>query len=59
MPLYPPVSTGSSAAVPQVVAAGTTYTIPTNTQVTFANQILTNNTAIVLTTGTAAITFVD
>lgn len=48
-----------SIATPQVVANGVTFTVATNTQVTYANTIVVQAGGIVKTEGTAALTYVN
>lgn len=46
-------------AVPQIVANGVTFQLVTNTQVPYANAIVVEAGGIVLTNGTAALTYVN
>lgn len=48
-----------AVATPRLISNGTTWTVPTNTQITHAAPIVTEAGGIGLTVGTATVTWVD
>lgn len=60
MPLFIlPTSSSGTSAIPQVVLAGITLTLATNTQTPISNSIVVQATGIILTVGTACITYIN
>lgn len=50
-------STASSSGIPIIVTTSVTYTVPTNTQVSYTTPITVQAGGIVLTAGTGTLTF--